>query len=223
MKNLILPILIIALLLTTGCTTAINGVKHREMSIESQVLKPVFLPSGPAKVFVQVTNLTPWQVELTSAMKNRLAKQGAILVDSAEEAQMVIGVNLIYFGKALYINPMGQSIQSLQEMQIAGQTAGLVANAGNMARLGTSSFGALGVAGGISLAAGVASTGMSKVVDVREYAGVVDLEVLEKETGKVHETRIVITVKQTNLKEENALTAVQSELAALVARLIPST
>lgn len=224
MNKQTLALLMVSLVALCGCSTAINGVKHRELSVYSQVARPVILSPvcQGAKVFVQVTNTTNYPVNLTDGIKESLAKRGAIIVNNPKEAQLIVGANLTYFGKALYINPLAQSIQGLQEMQMAGQTAGLVASAGNAARMGASGFGALGIASGVTLAAGAASKGMSLAVEVKEYAGVVDLEISEKETGKVHATRLVVTVKQTNLQEDKALTVIQAELAALLTKLFPA-
>lgn len=213
MKKTILLTLILALLPLCGCSTGMQAFKNRNLSVNDKISQPVFLNAKVGeRIYICITNVTSHkEVSLADDLKDNLRNQGFVIVDSANEADLVISGCIGYFGPPV-ADPDSMIVQ-LQKMQEMGQSAQLTntaITAINYSRLGIDgmNMGTIGISSMAGTATNLVSAGIGKAFKVKTYSGIMDLRIKESKTGKVHETRIVATAKQTNLNEDLACKAV---------------
>lgn len=224
MKNFIVFVSIVALSLLTGCSAAINAAKHSKMSVDTQLTTSIFLPpiEPGQKVLVHITNTSRAKIDIDQAIQDVLRANGLEVVTTESEADICIVGDLRHFGKPLYINGMADGMKQLRALSNNATMVGTVANVGRLGGFngGFSSLGSPGIGAGVSAMTGLASAGVEKAFEVKELAGVVDLEFNHKATGKVVSTQVVVTVRQTNLNEIEALDVVRVEVANTLAELL---
>lgn len=225
MKPAIPVLILIVLMILTGCSSAVRGVQNRHLTVDAYLLKPVFLSpeTRGTKIFVQITNISGVAMDLEQVIRNALETQGLQVVADPAQAEVVVAGNLSYFGNALDLNPSSSRITQLENLQVMGDTASVISGVNTLSQLGASGINAAVMGGGINLASGLVAKSVHKTFEVKEYAGVIDLEITERKANKVHVTRLIATVKQTHLKEDKVLAAVQGEFAAKLVKIFPQS
>ena len=238
MRIMAAMVVLIAMVALTGCSSTMNAVKHRELSVDAKMSESIFLDAETLtetpKIFVRVANTSDFQdVDFSQLIREKLGSMGYDVTMKAKEAQYHVTANLLYMGE----EKEGLNGESILKSGFGGVIAGAaVAGASGSSYRGA---GAAGLITGAVLAGGDALAGSIWHVDT--YLGVVDLQIKEEVEGGVtgiqeatvsdgsttvknttrevsekrqeYRTRIVVSAKQTRMDRAEAVAVVSQRLA----------
>jgi len=209
MKKAILPILL-GLSFFTGCATL-------ELETNVKMTKSVFLkPVNNEKrtVYVSLKSITGDNLDILPLLEKNLKSKNYILVNSAEDAQYVLMVNI------LFANNLKEAY-AIRNGAALGVTSGIIA-----AGSGSNTRDSLLVGATVALASGL----VSKALEDETYRAVVDVVVDEKsdngnkksimgEDYKEQKTRVLAEAVQTNLKLNEALPILSQKVATQLSNI----
>lgn len=220
-----------------GCATIPEAIEYRELYTNYKMSDTIFL--DPVKkmklrnVFVDVRNTSQFQEVDTATLKNAIAEalrtKGYNVLNSPENADYILQVNVLYFD--YYRKTAAKE----------GAREGLIAGGVTGAALGGRDIDALILA---ALGAGAGYLGgalIGSAIKIETFAGVVDIQLMERAenpvTGKIiteakqgtstvikteqaidsqyqiYRTRLAVTATQTNLKRDVAAQKITEMLA----------
>lgn len=233
----LLLMLAFAALFFSGCANTMNAVENRKLAVEVKTSETIFLDpvtlSASPNVYVRVTNTSDFQdLDFAQELKGKLASMGYNITNSPAEAQYLVTANILFMGE----NASKVDMNSVVSSGFGGALVGAgVAGASGSSWRGA---GTAGLAAGAVIAGGEMVSGM--MFKVKEYLGVVDLQVREQVEGGVtgtevaqvsqgssttrtmernvssshqeYRTRIGIAARQTNIDRAEAIAIISERL-----------
>jgi len=213
-SKLLLSTSVATSLLLSGCGTL--SLETNVKMTKSVWLKPT--KKDKATIFISLKNISEENLDILPLLKQRLEKKNFILVDSANNANYVMMINILF----------ANNLKEAADIQTAGKlgvATGVISAAGN-----SSSGDSLLVGASIALASGLVSAALAD----ETYRAVVDVVIDEKSKDprhnntlesvessdsimgagfKEHKTRVLAEAVQTNLKLAEALPILSKEVA----------
>lgn len=232
-----------------GCANTMKAIENKDLKVDAKMSDTIFLeaetlaeamPDGTGAVFVRVANTSDFQeIDFADLVRNNLTTMGYKITSNPKQASYLVTANLLYLNEAKEGMDMGSVVSSgfggaVLGASVAGATGSKWRGAG-AAGLATGL-----IAAGIDGAAGLA-------FKVKEYIGVVDLQIKEEVPGGVegtqvaalsnglggninttrkikadkqeYRTRIAVNAKQTNINREEATQQIAQRLAAQISGL----
>ena len=224
-----------------GCATIPEAIEYRNLYTNYKMSDTIFLDvikkSKYRNIYVEVRNTSQFQEVDTSALKNAISEnlksKGYNVLTSPEQADYILQVNVLYFD---YYRKTAAK-EGAFEGALAGGLAGAGAGGRDVEALILAALGAgVGYLGGALV---------GSAIKIETFAGVVDVQILEKSenpvTGKVitnaqqgtsttihteqqitsnyqiYRTKLAVTATQTNLKRETAAAEIIRMISAQIA------
>jgi len=247
MKTALLPTLGIGALLAGlswsfgGCAATQVALEHKDLSVQTQMSSTVFLDLEnrvQKTVFLEVKNTSSCDIALAPLIKARLEEAGYQLVAEPQDAFYILQVNVLHVGKASP-SALTESVRSGWGGPVAGGLSGAAIASSTNTSHGNLKGAAIGMA--------VEMVADSLVKDVT-YSIITDIQITERtrtpiteksetklhqgsgteivQTGenavnwRKYQTRVVSSANQVNLKFEEALPALQQQLARSIAGIM---
>ncbi len=224
-----------------GCTATQVALEHNNLNVQTQMSATVFLDlekRAEKTVFVEVKNTSDHQLALEPLIRTRLQEAGYRIESDPQAAFYILQVNVLQVGKA---SP--SALTAAMKSGCGGPLAGAVAGAAVARSMNTSHSDLKGAAIGMAVEMIVGS-----LVKNVTYSIITDIRItertdapvtqkleskLQKGTGteiaqsgesvinwKKYQTRVVSTANRVNLKFEQALPALEQQLARSIAGIM---
>lgn len=236
MKKIILLVLTTLVLAFSGCSALDTAVKKRNLETQTKMSETIWLNPqfiGDKTVFVQVKNTSTSNISLEQDIKNVLIGKGYKIVNTPNNANYWLQVNLLNVGK-----------MDLKESEAA--LTGLT-GAGIGATIGAYNTGSANTAVGWGIVGGIAGVVADAMISDNYYTMITDILVSEKTPYKVshnavnattqgtrginmtesanstnmnkYQTRVVSTANQVNLKLQEAEPQLKAELLKVISNI----
>ena len=191
--------------LLSGCAAIGTSVSHRNLQIQTQMSRSVFLdpvPNRDKSVYLQLHNTSGRaDFRIRGALRQALEDKGYHIAHSYNRGYYLLQVNIRKVGRT-----SRTAAQQMMGAGYGGTLEGVVAGAAIGSATGNNA-----IAGGII--GGVASTIINNSVKNVTYTAVADVRVkVYSHPPSTHHTRIVSTANQVNLNYSTAMPALENHL-----------
>lgn len=204
-KCLVSVLLLCCMLMATGCAATVTALRHKDLDVQTQMSKSVFLDptvnKADSNIYVRLTNTTAVNMDdMAPLLVARLQSKGMNVVADASQAHYILQINVLSIGM------MDKSaLEKNMNLGFGGVVVG--ATIGALAAPSGHGWGGAGVGGLIWSIGEVISGTLVKEVN---YSMITDLQITEGR--KVHNTRIGSTATQVNLEFEEAYPSLRDQL-----------
>ena len=224
-----------------GCAATQVTLEHKDLNVQTQMSSTVFLDlenRAQKSVYLEVKNTSDHELTIEPMIRARLQEAGYRIASDPQSAFYILQVNVLQVGQA---NP--SALSASVRSGCGGPVAGAVAGAAVARSVNTSHADLKGAAVGMAVEMIVGSL----VKDVT-YSIITDIRITERtdapvtqqletklpqgtgteiaQTGenpvnwKKYQTRVVSTANRVNLRFEQALPALQQQLARSIAGIL---
>ena len=203
-------IMLIFTLIFTGCSSVSTMMNKRELATNTKMTKTIWLtPSNNKNVYVQVKNTTQYDVNVELGIKNKLLAKGYQIVVNPEKADYWLQANVLKVEK---MDLKDEGSQALSGLTGAGIGAGL----------GAYNTGSANTAIALGLIGGATGLALDSITEDTQYIMVTEVLVTEtptKANKKEHNTQVYSIANKMNLKLEEAVPALESELERAISNI----
>ncbi|MGL5055195.1 MAG: complement resistance protein TraT [Fusobacteriaceae bacterium] len=203
-------IMLIFTLIFTGCSSVSTVMKKRDLATNTKMTKTIWLtPSNNKNVYVQVKNTTQYDVDVELGIKNKLLAKGYQIVVNPEKADYWLQANVLKVEKMDLKDEGSQAVSGL-------------AGAGIGAGLGAYNTGSTNTAIALGLIGGATGLALDAITEDTQYMMVTEVLVTEtptKVSKKEHNTQVYSIANKMNLKLEEAVPALESELERAISNI----
>ncbi len=236
MKKKIFVMVMVCLMLFTGCSSLNTVIKKRNLETQTKMSETIWLNPeniGTKTVFVQIKNTSTNNIAVENEIKNVLLSKGYKITPLAKGANYWLQVNIL----------------KLDKMNLKDSEAALngLAGAGIGATLGAYNTGSANTAVGLGLVGGAIGVLSDALIEDTYYTMITDILISEKTDDTVkrsqinastqgtsgidatvtntktnmnkYQTRVVSTANKVNLKFEDATPKLKSELIKTVSNI----
>ncbi|MGL5123608.1 MAG: complement resistance protein TraT [Fusobacteriaceae bacterium] len=236
MKKKIFTIIMLGLIVFTGCSSLTTVIKKRSLETQTKLSQTIWLNPeniGNKLVFVQIKNTSTNKITIENEIKNSLIEKGYKITSKPKEANYWLQVNILKMDK-----------MNLRESDAA--LSGL-AGAGIGAALGAYNTGSTNTAVGLGIVGGAIGLISDSLIEDTHYTMITDIIISEKSISSVqrsqinkstqgtrgvdatitnsetnmnkYQTRVVSTANQLNLKFNDAVPSLQEELINVISNI----
>ncbi|MGL5232652.1 MAG: complement resistance protein TraT [Fusobacteriaceae bacterium] len=203
-------IMLIFTLIFTGCSSVSTVMKKRDLATNTKMTKTIWLtPSNNKNVYVQVKNTTQYDVDVELGIKNKLLAKGYQIVVNPEKADYWLQVNVL-------------KVEKMDLKEEGSQALSGLAGAGIGAGLGAYNTGSTNTAIALGLIGGATGLALDAITEDTQYMMVTEVLVTEtptKVSKKEHSTQVYSIANKMNLKLEEAVPALESELERAISNI----
>ena len=203
-------IMLIFTLIFTGCSSVSTVMKKRDLATNTKMTKTIWLtPSNNKNVYVQVKNTTQYDVDVELGIKNKLLAKGYQIVVNPEKADYWLQVNVL-------------KVEKMDLKEEGSQALSGLAGAGIGAGLGAYNTGSTNTAIALGLIGGATGLALDAITEDTQYMMVTEVLVTEtptKVSKKEHNTQVYSIANKMNLKLEEAVPALESELERAISNI----